>query len=212
MVHRCVRGVDILGLLIGEDAPAKGHHIPPQVENGEHDPAPVAVVEMAVFRAAAPCPTGAVSSWVYPLFLQVVHQGVAAVWGIAQTKMADGLLVQAPAAEIVQPSLPLWGGEHPIVKPPRFPVDLQDPGAQPGHGQRPHRLPAGACPARWARKLYRFGKVQVLHPHDKGDHIPAFVAAKAVKGVVLRIDAERRRLFIVERAQAHQVFPPPTAG
>ena len=47
-----------------------------------------------------------------------------------------------------------------------------------------------------------FGEGDVLNPLDEGEDIASGVAAEAVKELVAGVDGERRRLFLVERAES----------
>ena len=55
-------------------------------------------------------------------------------------------------------------------------------------------------------RAHRFRKADVFQLLHKGEDIALLVAAETIEVVVLSIDAERRRLLLVERAQARVVL------
>src|ERR1700687_4157269 len=50
-----------------------------------------------------------------------------------------------------------------------------------------------------------FDEVEVLVLFDKGENVAAFMAAKTMKNLPLRIDVEARSLFLVEGAQRDEI-------
>ena len=60
-------------------------------------------------------------------------------------------------------------------------------------------------PSRAGQVLHRLGERQVLDPLDEPDHVPAGAAAEAVEQVAGRRHRQRRRLLVVERADALEV-------
>ena len=48
MIHRCIGSIDIFGLFVGEDTPAKRNHISPQINDRKHDAAMKAIHDTPV--------------------------------------------------------------------------------------------------------------------------------------------------------------------
>ena len=207
MVHRRVGGVDIFGLFIGENPPAKGHHIAPQVNNGKHDPVVKPVHGPAA--SAAKSHIG-LDQLVFRVFqtAQMVHKGKPSRRRKAQAEMADGLHGEPPAQKVIQPRLPLLGKEHPIVKPSGLPIDFQYPGPKPGHTVV-HLLLGDWDSRPLGQEPHGFHIVQILNLPDKGNHISPYAAAKTIKGAVVRIHVEGSGLFVVEGTESHQIATAP---
>ena len=57
------------------------------------------------------------------------------------------------------------------------------------------------------QRAYRLGKLEMLGFHDVAEDVAAFAAAKAVPKLRVRVDLERRRLLVVERAAPPEQAP-----
>ena len=67
-------------------------------------------------------------------------------------------------------------------------------------------------PVAVGQRLDRVGERQPLLLLDELDHVAADPAAEAVVELLLRVDRERRRALVVERAQAREARPRSAAG
>ena len=54
---------------------------------------------------------------------------------------------------------------------------------------------------------HRFGEVDAFVFLDEREHVAAFMAAKAMENLLVRIDVEAGSLFFVKRAQRNEVGP-----
>src|SRR3972149_1523102 len=133
---------------------------------------------------------------------QVAAQPVPARRRVAQEKVAHRPAVEAPLLHVGA------GRRHVLEQ-----AVIEERRRLVGVLQRPHLLPAAAIAAQLhARSLrqqaQRPGEVEVLLARDEGDDVAAGAAgAEAAPALAPRLDDERGRLLVVERAERPVVAP-----
>ena len=120
----------------------------------------------------------------------MVDQSIPVIRRITQTKVTDGLAVTSALDQILIGAFSLIAHQAVMEKTSGLAVDLQHLLFKQSSGIGltifRHFQSALIC-----QKFYRFHIFQILDAADKGDDISSCAAAKAVKGLRLRIDEER---------------------
>ena len=204
--HHGLRGIQVLGPLHPrQDAAGEAHHVPPHIDDGEHEPGAELVVDAAVFPSHRQARVDEFHLAV-ALFREGPCQAVPLVGGGPQAEAGGGAGGELPLGDVVP---------HPRA-PRAFQIVVVEPGGVLVGRQKPGPLfPARLVGARLrhlhprplGQQAHRVGKGQVLHLHDKGDHPASLAAAEAVVDLLIRRDGKGGGLFVVEGAQAPQVVP-----
>ena len=193
-------GIHILGLGLVQDPPAKGHHVPPDVDHREHEPAAELIVEPPLL-AAHHQPCGQKVRLGVALLLHGGGEGVPTVQRGPQAEVHGGFPADLPPGQIGCHRLPLGPGEILIEPAGGVPVQGQDPLAAAGLLRVPPVLrhlqvsPLG-------QQAHRVREAEVFDLHDEVDHPAPVLAAEAVVDLLVRRHGEGAGLFIVEGAQA----------
>ena len=210
LVQHRVRGVDVLRLegVVVEQAPgAETDHVTAEVAQ-RPEQAPVEPVDRAALALLAD-PGGDELGDLEPLAHQDLRQGVPPRGGVAAAEGGRRRGVEAALGEVGAGRLGLGfaelrgvellgGGVHRDQPGPGAAVAL-DAGAPALVGQRvAHPL---------GQALDGLHEAEVLHLLDELDGVAALAAAEAVVVAVRRTHVERRRLLVVEGAQALERAP-----
>ena len=203
--HHGLRGVQVLGPLHPrQDAAGEAHHIPPHIDDGEHEPGAELVVDAAVFPSHRQARVDEFHLAV-ALFREGPCQAVPLVGGGPQAEAGGGA-----------------GGELPlgdVVPHPRAPPGFSDsrgrtgrrpcwpPEAGPAFSGPPRRCPSPAPPSPPAGPAGAPRNRYTYSLHDKGDYTASLAAAEAVVDLLIRRDGKGGGLFVVKGAQAPQVVP-----
>ena len=194
VVHRRVRRVEVLGGGVIHHPAAEADHVPPDVDDREHDPVSEAVIDAAVLVAHRQ-PGVQQVGLVPPLLRQGRQQTVPAVGGEAQSEPGQGPPAQPAPLKVGQPRRPLRGVQPLVEHPGRRLVDGQQlfppllhAGAEAAGvrhlqvhplGQHSHRVPEG----------------QAVQLHDEVDGPAALPAAEALEDLLVRGDGKGGGLF-----------------
>ncbi len=191
-------GVDVLGLVVAQGAAAETDQPPRGVVDGEHEPVAKPVVEPApvLLRAADQARRLEIGER-HPR-RQGIGQSLPAVGGVAEAVALHELGRHAPAGEVAlgRGGLAQLVGEEARRR-----------------GQRSFEIPLGRAAGTDGARRQRDGvalgerldgrrKVVAGRQHVQLDGVAADAAAEAVEQPPHRVDAERRRLFLVQRAES----------
>ena len=203
-----LRGVEVLGpLLPRQDAAGEAGHLPPHVDDGEHETGAKLVVHAAVLARHGQPGVDELHLAV-SLGGQRPGQRVPLLRSRPQAEAGGGARRNLPLGQIVPHPRTAGALEVVVVKPGRVPVGREGPGPLFAPGV------IGACvrhlqPRPLGQQAHRVGKGQVLDLHDEGDHPAPFAAAEAVVNLFIRRNREGGRLFVVKGAQPPQVVSLP---
>ena len=187
--HRRVRRVQVLGIAVAHDAPAKAEHLSLRVQDGKDDALAEHIVPAPVPLAAEPRRVDHLV--VEPGLLQRAIQRIAAVRRRAKAEAANVAVRQTAGVQILERHARF------INLLAQLPVSvLRDGRFQPVRHR--HVRPVG-------QKLHRLHEFQVIVLHNESYDIAALVATKAVKHLTVGVHLEGRRLFVMERATGPQV-------
>ena len=201
------RGVQIFGrrlVLIAHDPSAKTNHIPPDIDDGKHQPVTETVEQIPVFSGnghQSGIPQFLIG---VAFFSQGIRQIRPTVRGIADAKSGQGGFCHAPSLGIGQRFLANRSVELLVEKPGCFLV------------QRPKALllPVTALVLLIFRDLHpgTLGQgtdcvrvAQALNLHLEINDASTLVAAEAIVNSLVRRHRKGRGLFPMERTQAKQV-------
>ena len=106
VVHRGVRGVQVLGGGVVHHPTAEADDLPTDVDDGEHDPVAEPVVDAAILVVYRQ-PRVQQVPLVVPLLGQRLDEGVPPVGGESQAEAGEGPLGQPPLPQVGQPLGPL---------------------------------------------------------------------------------------------------------
>jgi len=204
LVKHCgFRRVEVLGLVVPEHPATEGDDPATAVADREHHAVAEAVVALAglgVFHQQAGVDHGFLLEGVAA---QVFVQVVPARRGEAQAEVAGDFAGEAAPLEVVD------GGFALRMALERLAIKVGGGGQQRVQrriGGLPRFVRAAAFFARdfhaggFGQFLDGLGEVQVVVVHDKAEGVAARAAAEAVVELLVGADAERRGLFLVERA------------
>ena len=184
VVDRCIRRVQILGCGVVQHPSAEADDIPPHVNDGEHDPAPEAVINgafLTLHRQAGVqhLPFGVA------LLGHGANQGVPGVQGVAHAEVGDRPAGQAPALEIGGGLLGVRVGQVAVEISGGLLVQLEQAfpplpavGVLVGVGHL-HPRPLG-------QDGHGVHEPHILHLHDEVDGSAALVAAEAIAHLLIR--------------------------
>ena len=195
-------GIEILGSGVVHHTAAKANHIPPDIDNGKHQPVAEAVVDSAALFRHQAC--------ILQLLLRIalglhgIHQAVPAVGSKADSEFGKNGRGHAPLLGIGQAFRP--GGAVELA--------VEIPGRFLGKGPQPLLLAVPALVLLVLRDLHpcplcqgphRIRVTQPLNFHHEIDHAAALVAAEAVVNSLIRGYGKGSSFLSVEGAQAKEV-------
>ena len=203
------RRIQVFGGVVAQGATAEGDDAAALVGDREHHPVAEIVEAFAAVFALLDQAGGNQLRLGQAAGQHGLLQRGEAAGGIAQAEAAHGIGAQRPLVEQValgvRPGLgvelagePLRGRlEHVVER--RRPLRAR-PFGRIGLGQ----LHAGLG----GQRLDRFGKLQAVRAHDEADDVAMRAATEAVEEALVVVDGERRRFFVMERAQPGMFAPP----
>ena len=197
-------GVDVLGLVVPERPPAEAHQPAGRVVDGERQPVPEAVVEVAAPLRAGDQPRR-LQVRLGDAGMEGLEQVPEAVGGVAQAEALDELGRDAPPLQVVAGEgrlLELVGEEGRRRLQRALQVLLRPAPGEAGLGATRQ----GDAVAH-GQRLDGRREVVAGGEHVELDGVAPGAAAEAVEEVGGRIDAERGGLLLVDRAQP-RVAPP----
>src|SRR5690606_38879361 len=206
---RSLGRVQVFGLVVAEHAAAEGDDPPAAVADGEHHAVAETVVALAalgVFDQQAGVDHRLLLQGVRA---QVLVEVVPAGRGEAQGEVAGDLAGEAAALEVVH------GGLACRVAFQRLAVVVGGGGEQRVERRVDGLARGAAAAAVFARYVHAgafgqfldgLGEVQTVVVHDEAEGIAAGATAEAVVELLVRADAERGGLFLVERAAGRVVL------
>ncbi|MPM42676.1 hypothetical protein SDC9_89345 [bioreactor metagenome] len=199
-VYRRFGGVHILRLRVVQHPSAKSNHIPPHVDDGEHQ----AVSELIVDAAVLVLDRQASGQQLRLRISPVRHggdQGVPLVQRRSQSESDRRGLSDLPPVQIIphRPALRLM--EHLVIEPGRVPVQIQQALA-----------PASRFPVAlflrdfhvgpFCEEAHRVREGEVFLLHNEVNDAAAFFAAEAIEDLLVRGDGKRPGFLAVERAES----------
>ncbi len=203
MKHARLGGVEVLGLTIAHDAPAKGDVMTLLIKDGKHH----AVVK-AVRELSAPAAHGHVG--VDHLLRgkarlrQMSHQHVT-TRRKAQAVASANVATHTAAGKVLARTAVLTAHKHGVVELSRLGTQIIDAGALGAAiALRTGIVQFNACTI--SQIADRLGKTQVLALHNIGKDVAALAAAKAVPHLRSRDNVKRWGLFAMKRATAPKLM------
>ena len=206
---------DVFVLLGVQHAPAEGNDAPRHTVHRKNDAAVIAVQEFAVVRAVAQAGAFQVF-FLEALFLGRMCQCVALFERIAQLKFSYDVVAQAAASEIAHAhrhavdvvveclreviACPLVDHKHGFA------------GRSRGTFRVTEFFVAHFDAIAPPEPLDGFGKGELLVQHDELNHVAAVAATETFAQLLRGRHHERRRLLIVEGAEAFEVGSRPPKG
>ena len=205
--HRGLGGVEVLGLVVPQDAAAKANALALDVADGEHDPVAETVVALAVFFID----DDQAAFFEQRVVIVRKHAGQAApaLGGVAQAVLLGHLARDAAPLEVGHgtgrftqvAAVGSTGFLQHIAQGGLFLAGGGGAFALLGRDIVFRHLEAHlAC-----QVLNGIDKAHARVLHEKADGIAVLATAKAVVELLGRADAERGRFFAVEGAQPHEV-------
>ena len=203
MKHARLGRVEVLGLTIAHDAPAKGDIVTLLIKDGKHH-----TVVKAVRELSAPAAHGHVG--VDHLLRgkarlrQMRYQRVA-TRRKAQAVAATDISAHAAAGKVLARTAVLTAHKHGVVELSRLGAQVIDAGAL--SAAIALRTGIVQLDARTISQIAdRLGKTQVLALHDIGKDVAALAAAKAVPHLRSRDNVKRWGLFAMKRAASPKLM------
>ncbi len=205
---RRLRRIQIFGRGVVHHPAGEADHVPPGVNDGQHQAVAVLVVHAAPLARHRQPGLDEVGL-VVPLAPHGLDQAVPGVRSRPQAEPGGKFGADPPLVpDIGCHRRPPGVGQHGAVEPGGLPVQLQNPLAP----LPPPPVPAGVLrhgQARLIRQLpHRVREGQALHLHEEPGGAAPLAAAEAVEDLPGLVDGEGGGLFVVEGAQA-PVVPPP---
>ena len=200
VVHRGVRGVEVLGGGVVHHPATEADDLAPDVDDREHDPVPEPVIDPAVLIVHRQTGVQQVPL-VIALLSQLLDQGVPAVGSKAQAEAGEGPAGQAAPLQIGQPLHPLRGVQPAVKGAGGLLVD--------GQQLLTALLGSGGIaavrhlqPSPLGQKGHRVPKGEVVQFHHKVDGPAPLAAAEAFIDLFVGRHREGGGLFAVKGAQA----------
>ena len=202
------RAVEIFGLALAEDATAEADRAATALGNGEHHPVAKAVVRAALAFFGADQQAGFDEKILGKAGAgELCLQAAAALWRKAQTETGHRRFLEATTAQVRQRRLALGQPQALLIPRGRRRDRFFETVAPPLDGLRFRRRVGQAEPGLGSECTNGLDEAQVLRLHDEIEYRAVLAAAEAVVESLLVVDGERRRFFLMKRAQAEK-FPP----
>ena len=203
MKHARLGGVEVLGLTIAHDAPAKGDIVTLLIKDGKHH-----TVVKAVRELSAPAAHGHVG--VDHLLrgkarLRQVRNQRVATRRKTQAVASTDIATHTAAGKVLARTAVLTAHKHGVVELSRLSAQVIDAGTL--GASIALRTGIVQFNARTVGQIAdRLGKTQVLALHDIGKDVAALAAAKTVPHLRSRDNVKRWGLFAMKRAAAPKLM------